>query len=139
MSTGNDDDDDKDSWRISYDGTRGPKWRAFRRDFMQKARGRYAKDDRFSFKTAYLKLDEGGTAPGAPALPGGAPLAACQAKRERRLGQAYTFLYECISDDRLKDMLADIPDNHADGAAGAAWDLIVRECDDLLMNWNSLD
>ncbi len=23
MSTGNDDDDDKDSWRISYDGTRG--------------------------------------------------------------------------------------------------------------------
>ena len=86
MSADADDADDDRSWRIRYDGSRGPKWRTFRRDFMQLAQGKYCKDDRFSYKSAYLKMDEGGTAAGALAISGGAPQAACLAKRERRCG-----------------------------------------------------
>ena len=36
-------------------------WRTFRRDLLAKARGKFAKDDRYSYASVYLKMDEGGT------------------------------------------------------------------------------
>ena len=35
------------------------------------ARGMFAKDDRYSYLKTYIGMDAGGTAQGAPALPGG--------------------------------------------------------------------
>ena len=64
-----DDDEADDVGRLTHDGARGPTFRAFKRDFLAVARGRFAKDDRFSFHEAYLRVDEGGTDARAPALP----------------------------------------------------------------------
>ena len=68
MSSGNN-DKDSDDYHLSYDGERGPKWRKFSRDLLARARGKYSKDDRYAWSTAFLKMDEGGTAQGAPPMP----------------------------------------------------------------------
>ena len=65
MSSDRSDDDRK----LSYDGQRGPLFRAYRRDVMATARGMFAKDDRYSYFHAFKRIDEGGTGPGAPARP----------------------------------------------------------------------
>ena len=121
------DEDDKEL----YQGERGPAWRKYRRDMLSTARGKFSKNDKFSFKQAMLGTDEGGVDPAAPAMPvGAAALATAQQKRIVRHGEAYKFVYDSIGEERLKNMLDAIDDDHADGLAKAAWDLIIRECDD---------
>ena len=63
------DDEDHRGLRLSYNCDRGPAFRTFKRDFFARARGKFAKDDRNSFLSCYRRLDEGGTATGAPSLP----------------------------------------------------------------------
>lgn len=85
------DEDDKDL----YNGERGPAWRKYRRDMLSTARGKFSKNDKYSFKQAMLGTDEGGTDPAAPAMPAGAAaLAAAQQKRIVRHGEAYKFVYD---------------------------------------------
>lgn len=138
MSNNGDDDDDR-SQRLKYDGTRGPEFRKFRRDFLTKSRGKFAKDDRHSFRDAFLRVDEGGTGAGAPALPAAAGGAgggvnpahgAAVTKRRIRHGQAFTFLFDSILDENLQQMLADLADTDPAELPGEAWDLIERECDE---------
>ena len=59
-------DDNNPSRRLCYDGTRGAAFRTFKRNFLTKARARFGKDDRHSFYSAFIRMDEGGTAAGAP-------------------------------------------------------------------------
>ena len=66
MSRG--DENDIERGRVSYNGERGGAFRKYKRDFLSLARGRFAKDDRYSFMTAFLRTDEGGTGQGAPAM-----------------------------------------------------------------------
>ena len=114
-----------------YNGERGPAWRKYRRDMLSTARGKFSKNDKYSFKQAMLGTDEGGVDPAAPAMPAAAAaLSMAQQKRIVRHGEAYKFVYDSIGEERLKNMLDAIDDNHADGLAKAAWDLIIRECDD---------
>ena len=114
-----------------YNGERGPAWRKYRRDMLSTARGKFSKNDKYSFKQAMLGTDEGGVDPAAPAMPAAAAaLSMAQQKRIVRHGEAYKFVYDSIGEERLRNMLDAIDDNHADGLAKAAWDLIIRECDD---------
>ena len=48
------DEDDKDL----YNGERGPAWRKYRRDMLSTARGKFSKNDKYSFKQAMLGTDE---------------------------------------------------------------------------------
>ena len=128
MSSKKSEDDDESKL---YYGERGDAWRTFQRDIMARGRGKFSKGDRYSFKQAFLKMDEGGTAVGAPAMPGAAAaLAAAQQKQAVRRGEAFTWLFDQIGNQKLKDMLEAIDEAHADGLAGAAWDLLVAECSD---------
>ena len=130
---------DGDRARPKHDGSRGASFRSYKRDFLTTSRGKFAKDDRYAFHKAYLRIDEGGTGPGAPAMPaaaggagGGANPAhtAATMKRQVRHGLAFNYLYESITDENLKQMLADLADTNPAELAGDAWDLIVRECDE---------
>jgi hypothetical protein len=129
--------------RPTHDGTRGQTFRAFRRDFVALARGKFSKDDRYSFHSAFHRLDEGGTAAGAPAMPaqaGGAgggvnpayaaAYAAASTKKKIRHGQAFNFLYESQTDENIKQMLSDLADTNPAELAADAWDLVVQECDE---------
>ena len=64
-----DDQENDDHRKPTHDGSRGVAFRTFRRDFLALARGRFAKDDRYSYYQAFLRIDEGGTGNGAPAMP----------------------------------------------------------------------
>ena len=113
-----------------FTGDRGEPFRTFKRDFLVFARGKFAKDDQFSFHSAFIGMDQGGTAAGAPAMPG--TQAATQKQAVRR-NQAFTFLYDLIDEPRLRQMLSDLADANPAPAAGiakAAWDLVLQECDD---------
>ena len=55
-----------------YNGERGPAWRKYRRDMLSTARGKFSKNDKYSFKQAMLGTDEGGVDPAAPAMPAAA-------------------------------------------------------------------
>ena len=134
-----DDQENDDHRKPTHDGSRGVAFRTFRRDFLALARGRFAKDDRYSYYQAFLRMDEGGTGNGAPAMPaaqggagGGAnpAHAAATTKRSIRQGQAFHFLYEAISDENLREMLSALADGAPAELAGDAWALIVRECDE---------
>lgn len=113
-----------------FTGDRGEPFRTFKRDFLVFARGKFAKDDQYSYHTAFTGTDQGGVAAGAPPLP--ATQAAAQKQAVRR-NQAFTFLYDLIDEPRLRQMLSDLADAnppHAAGIAKAAWDLVLQECDD---------
>ena len=134
-----DDQENDDHRKPTHDGSRGVAFRTFRRDFLALARGRFAKDDRYSYYQAFLRMDEGGTGNGAPAMPaaqggagGGAnpAHAAATTKRSIRQGQAFHFLYEAITDENLREMLSALADGAPAELAGDAWALIVRECDE---------
>ena len=135
------DDDERDSerFRPTHDGSRGPAFRDFKSDFLTFSRTKFAKDDRYSFYTAYKRMDEGGTGQGAPALPaqqGGAgggnnpAYNAAIVKRNIRQGQAFGFLYESQTDRTIRQMLSDLAENNPAELAADAWDLIVQECDE---------
>ena len=47
-------DDDRDK-KLVFSCERGASWRTFKRDFLAVARGKFAKDDRFSFRTAAVR------------------------------------------------------------------------------------
>ena len=128
------DDDQDDRHKLKYDCKRGPAFRKFRRDFLTVARGKFSKDDRYSFYKTYMRLDEGGTGNNAPAFPGQAGGAgggvnpahtAARTKQSIRHGQAYTFLYERIEDERVQQLLADLADTNPAELPADAWDLIV--------------
>ena len=117
------DDDNYSSKRLVYDGTRGAAFRTFKRDFLTKARARFGKDDRHSFHAAFLRMDEGGTGAGAPAMPnqaGGAgggvnpQFTAASIKRASRHGMAFGFLYDCFAceggNQDIAQMLSDLAD-----------------------------
>ena len=99
-------DDSRDHVREpKHDGTKGPAFRLFKRTFLNIARGKFCKDDQWSFFTCYMRTDEGGTGANAPAMPsqtggqgGGANPAYFHAVRKRivRQNEAYVFLYRCI-------------------------------------------
>ena len=111
-----------------YDGSRGPAWRLFKRDFLAKARGKFSRDDQNSWHACFLKIDQGGTGVGAPAAVGTAD---GQRKQAVRRGQAFDWLYSFISCDDLRQLLSDLAEtNPADGLAGAAWDLLLAECEE---------
>ena len=108
-------EEDEPRTRVTFDGTRGPAFRRAKRDFLALSMGKFAKDDRYSFKLAYLKRAEGNTGQGAPALPnqqGGAggginqAYTAATLKKTQREGQAFKFLYESVTDENLQEMLA---------------------------------
>ena len=63
------DDDDDDDQNYKYSGERGAAFRPFKRDFLARAQGKFSKDDQYSYYKAYMRMDEGGTGQGAPALP----------------------------------------------------------------------
>ena len=63
------DDEYEDLRHPTHDGTRGVSFRKYKRDFFAVARGRFSKDDRYSWQTCFTKTDEGGTGPNAPAMP----------------------------------------------------------------------
>ena len=46
-----------------YNGQRGEPFRTFKREAMVYARGRFAKDDQFSYHSAYIGMDQGGVRP----------------------------------------------------------------------------
>ena len=130
---------DHDRRYPTHDGSRGEAFRSYSRDFLAFARGKFAKDDRYSYHSAYHRKDEGGTHAAAPAMPnqaGGAgggvnpAFTAATTKRQIRMGQAFHFLYESIVDDNLRQMLSDLADTNPAELAADAWDLIVRECDE---------
>ena len=137
------DDKDSHSRRLVYDGTRGAAFRTFKRDFLTKARARFGKDDRHSFHAAYLRMDEGGTAAGAPAMPnqaGGAggginpQFTAATTKRAARHGMAFGFLYDCFAseggNDDIAQMLSDLAETQPTELPGDAWDLVIAQCDE---------
>ena len=51
---------------VEIDGTRGTAFRTQKRDFLNIARGKFSKDDRYSWLTCFMGMDEGGSATGAP-------------------------------------------------------------------------
>ena len=53
----------------THDGSRGVAFRKYKRDFFAVARGRFSKDDRYSWQLCYMRKDEGGTHAAAPAMP----------------------------------------------------------------------
>ena len=123
----------------THDGARGETFRSFKRDFLTIARGKFSKDDRSSWHSTFMRLDEGGTGQGAAALPaqaGGAgggvnpAFTAATTKRKIRHGQAFTFLYNAITDDSIKEMLSELSTNNPAELAADAWDLVVNECDE---------
>jgi hypothetical protein len=123
------DEDDMKHYKTGirkWDGLRGESWRIFIRDVKAHARGRFSKDDKFNWGKVMTGIDAGGAAQGAPALPNGD---AAQIKQDIRRGETYTFLYEHIACDKIKQMLQILADGPepADGIGKAAWDLIVRE------------
>ena len=123
--------DEGDDRRLTYGGDRGPAFRKFLRDFKSIARGKFARDDRYSFMSCYDRKDEGGTHANAPAMPGAAAqLAAAQVKRQIRHGQAYTFLYESQTNESIRQMLSDLADTDPNELPADALDLIIRECDE---------
>ena len=104
-----------------HDGTKGPSFRTFKRTFLNIARGKHAKDDMYSFSDCYHRRDEGGTGAGAPALPnqaggagGGINAAYTQAVKHRRIRQneAYVWLYRCIDNESLRQMMSDLADTN---------------------------
>ena len=112
-----DKDDQDDPRRPTHDGSRGPAFRTYKRDFLTFARGKFSKDDRHSWYTAFTRRDEGGTHANAPAMPaqaGGAgggvnpALTAATTKRQIRQGQAFQFLYESQTDENMRQMLSDL-------------------------------
>ena len=91
---------DHDRRYPTHDGSRGEAFRSYSRDFLAFARGKFAKDDRYSYHSAYHRKDEGGTHATAPAMPnqaGGAgggvnpAFTAATTKRQIRMGQAFHF------------------------------------------------
>ena len=64
-----------------------------------------------------------------------AALATAQQKRIVRHGEAYKFIYDSIGEERLKNMLDAIDDDHAGGLAKAAWDMIIKSVMIQVMNW----
>ena len=78
---------------------------------------------------AVYGTDQGGDQPNAPALPAQGQNGHLQAVRRRakRQKKAYELVFNHIDNERLKDMLDDLPDNGDKGRA--AWLLILAECD----------
>ena len=139
-----DDENDRTS-RPTHDGTRGPTFRTFKRDFLTIARGKFAKDDRFSFYQAYMRTDEGGTGTGAPPMPAATVPAAgggtatnpafmqATLKKTQRNYKAFVALYEAFTPcPPIQQLLSDLADDQPPPAelAAEAWDLIESECDD---------
>ena len=61
-----------DGDELDYDCERGPAYRIWKRNALEHCRGKYAqqnKSDRYSFRDAFLRRDEGGSAANAPGLP----------------------------------------------------------------------
>ena len=111
---------------LKWDGVRGETWRVASRDIKAYFRGRFAKDDRYSFHKIIHGLDAGGADAQAPALPGGE---AAATKQDIRRGSCYTELFEHVSCENVKRLLQALADGPepAVGIGKAAWDLLVRE------------
>ena len=147
----NRDQNANESEKLTYHGRRGPEFRTFKRDFMAIARGRFSKDDRFSFHAVFHRRDEGGTANGAPPMPaqqggqgGGVNAAFTQAtvKKAVRNGEAYRMLYQTMEDDSIKEMLFALAEQDPAELAADAWALVEAQCgepsDDLELSKSNL-
>ena len=131
---------DRDEDELMFDCERGEAYRTWVRNALEHCRGKFAsqnKSERYSFRDAYMRKDEGGTAQGAPALPpqqvnGNNNPAHTAAVNNRQVRQqsAYAWLYAHITSDAMRELLSDLASNDPNELAGDAWDLIRNECDE---------
>ena len=86
-------------------------------------------EDDYSIWSACNDNDQGGGSQGADPLPAQGQNGHANAvrKRRKRQAKAFSIIYQHISDERIKEMLHDLPQNDRRGAD--AWALVVRECD----------
>ena len=130
MSRNSDDDNKRftlfcDPWN----GSRTPGFRKFKRDFSTGASALFLHEDDSSIWQTCEDTDQGGGDPNADPLPAQGANGHINAVRRRRKRQAKTFqlIYQHIDDERLREMLTDLP--HDDQRGVEAWRLIIRECD----------
>ena len=113
-----------------HDGTKGLKFRRFADDFITGIAAIDLKDTNeiYDLGENLLGIDEGGSnPPPGGMLPIPAPTSATgQRRRARRNKLSYTYLYQHITDLSIRKMLVD--EAYNDGPA--AWQILVRECDE---------
>ena len=130
MSRGSDDQNGHSRlFTDAWDGSRTPLFLRFKRDFQAGADAVFLHEDDYSIWQACTDLDQGGQAQGADQLPAQGQNGYTNAVRRRRKRQARAFqeVYRHVNDDRLKEMLSDLPSDDRRGAN--AWALLLRECD----------
>ena len=131
MSSNRDDDHGRGPRRLCepHDGSRTPSFLPFKRNFKTGLDAIFLHEDDYSLWSAVFGTDQGGDDPNAPALPAQGQNGYLQAvrKRAKRQKKAFEMVFNHIDNERLKDMLDDLPDNGDKGRA--AWQLILAECD----------
>ena len=113
----------------THDGSRTPIFLRFKRNFMAGSSAQFLHEDDYSVWQACLDQDQGGNAAGADPMPGNQQAGHANAvrRRKRRQAQAFERVYAHVDDERIKEMLAALPEDGRRGAA--AWALLLRECD----------
>ena len=76
-----------------------------------------------------MDTDQGGQAVGADAMPAvnAAGYLNAMRRRKRRQAKAFERVYAHQEDERIRDLLDDLPNDDRRGAA--AWALVLHECD----------
>lgn len=118
---------------LPHDGTKGLRFRRFADDFLTAIAAYDIKDpnDIYDLSETLTGIDEGGdVAPPGQANPipmtVGAGAAAAARRRVRRLKLSFTLLYQHNTDVSIRRMLVD----EAYNQGRAAWQLMLRECDE---------
>ena len=124
MSSGNRDDNDRNRLftNAAWDGSRSPGFQKFKRDFKTGAQAFFLNDDDHSIWSACIDADQGGNAVGSEAMPGQQQAGYTNAARSRKKRQAKAFsvVYVHNDDERIREMLNDIPDNDDRRGANAS-------------------
>ena len=131
MSSNRDDDIGRGPRKLCepHDGSRTTSFLVFKRNFKAPCDSMFLHEDDYSIWMAMEGTCQGGDDPNAPALPAQGQAGYLQAvrKRQKRQKKAFEIIFNHIDNERLKDMLHDLPDNGDKGRA--AWLLILAECD----------
>jgi hypothetical protein len=102
-----------------WDGSRSAAFLKFKRDFKAGADAHFLSEDDFSLWSACQDMDQGGGAAGADPLPGPQQAGYTNAirRRKKRQAQAFERVYAHTCDERIREMLADLPNDDRKGAA----------------------
>ena len=115
-----------------WNGSRTPagSTRTFKRDFKAQANALFLHEDDHSIWQAMTDVDQGRQGANADPMPAVGQNGHVNAVRRRRRRQAKAFerVYAHIDDERLREMLSDLPDDDRRGVN--AWNLVLRECDE---------